>query len=88
MAGNFVLVSSPEAAREALIKNDTALAAWFVPDNARALAHSSELMFFLPTSSHLWKQHRITVSACLSLAGALTQPSLFGIAMPGSSVST
>ncbi|TKW02499.1 hypothetical protein SEVIR_8G246862v4 [Setaria viridis] len=71
MAGNFVVVSSPEAAREALINNDAALAARFVPDNTRALGHCSESMFFLPTYSHLWKQHRITLGTSLSSARGL-----------------
>ncbi|CAL5081366.1 unnamed protein product [Urochloa decumbens] len=71
MAGNFVAVSSPAAAREALIDNDAALAARFVPDVARAMAHSSESIFFLPSSSDLWRQHRSTVAAHLSAARSL-----------------
>ncbi|CAL5064490.1 unnamed protein product [Urochloa decumbens] len=63
MAGNFVAVSSPAAAREALVDNDAALAARFVPDVARAMAHSSESIFFLPSSSALWRQHRATLAA-------------------------
>ncbi|CAN6210643.1 unnamed protein product [Urochloa humidicola] len=70
MAGDFVAVSSPAAAREALIDNDAALAARFVPDVARAMAHSSESIFFLPSSSSLWRQHRATVGAHLSAAAA------------------
>ncbi|CAN6182221.1 unnamed protein product [Urochloa humidicola] len=69
MAGNFVAVSSPAAAREALVDNDAALAARFVPDVARAMAHSSESIFFLPSSSALWRQHRATVAAHLSAGG-------------------
>ncbi|KAL6641536.1 hypothetical protein ACP70R_019717 [Stipagrostis hirtigluma subsp. patula] len=65
-AGNFVVVSSPEAAREALVDNDAALAARFVPDTARAMAHSSASLLFLPSSSSLWKQHRLTAGAHLS----------------------
>jgi cytochrome P450 len=71
MAGDFVVVSSPEAAHEALVKNDAALAARFVPDNTRALGHSSESIFFLPTSSHVWKQHRITVGTRFSTGRGL-----------------
>ncbi|RCV11596.1 hypothetical protein SETIT_2G198900v2 [Setaria italica] len=71
MAGNFVVVSSPAAAREALVDNDAALAARFVPDVARALDHSSESLFFLPNSSPLWKQHRATVGAHMSAARSL-----------------
>lgn len=65
-AGNFVVVSSPAAAREALVDNGAAVAGRFVTDTARALAHSSESVFFLPASSPLWKQHRNTIGACLS----------------------
>ncbi|XP_014660190.1 oryzalexin E synthase-like [Setaria italica] len=71
MAGNFVAVSSPAAAREALVDNDAALAPRFVPDVACALAHSSESISFLPTSSPLWRQHRATVGAHLSAARSL-----------------
>ncbi|CAN6182147.1 unnamed protein product [Urochloa humidicola] len=69
MAGNFVAVSSPAAAREALVDNDAVLAARFVPDVARAMAHSSESLFFLPSSSALWRRHRATVGAHLSAGG-------------------
>ncbi|CAN6217591.1 unnamed protein product [Urochloa humidicola] len=71
MAGNFVAVSSPAAAREALVDNDAALAARFVPDVARAMAHGSESIFFLPSSSALWRQHRATVAAHLSASRSL-----------------
>jgi hypothetical protein len=71
MAGDFVAVSSPAAAREALLENDAALAARFVPDVARALAHSSESLFFLPSSSALWRQHRAAVGAHLSAGRGL-----------------
>ncbi|KAJ1289598.1 hypothetical protein BS78_02G176900 [Paspalum vaginatum] len=66
MAGDFVVVSSPAAAREALAENDAALGARFVPDVAQALAHSSESVLFLPNSSALWRQHRAVVGAHLS----------------------
>ncbi|WVZ64883.1 hypothetical protein U9M48_014337 [Paspalum notatum var. saurae] len=66
MAGDFVVVSSPAAAREALAENDAALGARFVPDVAHALAHSSESVFFLPNSSALWRRHRAVVGAHLS----------------------
>ncbi|CAN6166818.1 unnamed protein product [Urochloa humidicola] len=68
MAGNFVAVSSPAAAREALVDNDAALAARFVPDVARAMVHSSESLFFLASSSALWRRHRATIGAHLSAA--------------------
>ncbi|PUZ70634.1 hypothetical protein GQ55_2G248700 [Panicum hallii var. hallii] len=71
MAGDFVAVSSPAAAREALLENDAALAARFVTDVARALAHSSESLFFLPSSSALWRQHRAAVGAHLSAGRGL-----------------
>lgn len=71
MAGSFVVVSSPAAAREALVDNDAALAARFVPDVARALDHSSESLFFLRNSSSLWKQHRATVGVHMSSARSL-----------------
>lgn len=67
-AGNFVVVSSPAAAREALVDNGAALAARFVTDTSRALGHSSESVFFVPTNSPLWKRHRNTLAAHLSSA--------------------
>ncbi|KAG2643310.1 hypothetical protein PVAP13_2KG300700 [Panicum virgatum] len=70
-AGDFVAVSSPAAAREALVDNDAALAARFVPDVARARAHSSESLLFLPSSSDLWRQHRAAVGAHLSAGRGL-----------------
>ncbi|GJN13201.1 hypothetical protein PR202_ga31545 [Eleusine coracana subsp. coracana] len=65
-AKNFVLVSSPEAAREALVANDAGLTARPVADNARALAHSAGSVFVLPGSDPLWKKHRITIGARFS----------------------
>ena len=70
-AGDFVAVSSPAAAREALVDNDAALAARFVPDVARARAHRSESLLFLPSSSDLWRQHRAAVGAHLSAGRGL-----------------
>ncbi|KAK3140486.1 hypothetical protein QOZ80_5AG0401680 [Eleusine coracana subsp. coracana] len=68
-SGDFVVVSSPAAAREALVGHcGAALAARFVPDAARARGHSSESVFFLPTSDPLWKRHRTTLAARLSSA--------------------
>ncbi|TVU03634.1 hypothetical protein EJB05_50822, partial [Eragrostis curvula] len=65
-AGTFVVVSSPDAAREALVANDAALAARLVPDTARAMAHSSASLLFLPSSDAMWKQHRATIGARFS----------------------
>lgn len=62
----IVVVSSPAAAREALGKNDIAVAARMVPDSARGLAHDAGSVFFLPSSSPLWKQHRATIGARMS----------------------
>lgn len=62
----IVVVSSPAAAREALGKNDIAVAARMVPDSARGLGHDAGSVFFLPSSSPLWKQHRATIGARMS----------------------
>lgn len=67
----FVVVSSPAAAREALVKNDLAVAARYAPDSARALGHDAGSVFFLPSSSPLWKQHRITIGTHMSSARGL-----------------
>ncbi|KAL6865291.1 hypothetical protein ACP4OV_016442 [Aristida adscensionis] len=61
-----VVVSSPAMAREALAKNDAALAARFVPDNVRAMSHGASSLLFLPSSSALWRQHRAVVGARFS----------------------
>ncbi|KAL6846258.1 hypothetical protein ACP4OV_023706 [Aristida adscensionis] len=65
-ARDVVVVSSPGAAREALAVHDVALAARPVLDGARALAHGAGSVFFLPSSSALWRRHRATVGAHLS----------------------
>ncbi|TVT99542.1 hypothetical protein EJB05_55080, partial [Eragrostis curvula] len=58
-----VVVSSPAAAHEALIKNDAALAARLVPDTMHALSYSTTSMVFLPSTNQLWRQHRAMVGA-------------------------
>ncbi|GJN13200.1 hypothetical protein PR202_ga31544 [Eleusine coracana subsp. coracana] len=65
-AQNIVLVSSPDAAREALAANDAALTARPVPNNAHCLAHCAGSLFFLPASDPLWKKHRVTIGARFS----------------------
>ncbi|TVU03636.1 hypothetical protein EJB05_50824, partial [Eragrostis curvula] len=70
-AGNFVVVSSPDAAHEALVANDEALAARLVPDAASAMAHGSTSMLFLPTSDAMWKKHRATIAAHISSGQSL-----------------
>ncbi|TVU09795.1 hypothetical protein EJB05_43291, partial [Eragrostis curvula] len=66
MTCTFIVLSSPDLAREALAEKDVALAARFVPDSVRALAYNAGSMAFLPSSSPLWKQHRITIGVYLT----------------------
>ena len=54
------------AAHEALVKNDAALAARFVPDNVRALSYGATSMVFLLSSDALWRQLRVLIGAGFS----------------------
>jgi cytochrome P450 len=53
-----VVISSPDAAREAFTKHDRRLAARAVPDTARALGFSERSMIWLPSSDPLWRTLR------------------------------
>lgn len=71
MTCTFVVLSSQALAREALAERGAGLAARFVPDSMLALAYSKGSMAFLPSSSPLWKQHRVTVGAFLTSGSGL-----------------
>jgi hypothetical protein len=58
--------TSAAAAHEALVKNDAALAARFVPDNVRALSYGATSMVFLLSSDALWRQLRVLIGAGFS----------------------
>ncbi|RCV31434.1 hypothetical protein SETIT_6G176900v2 [Setaria italica] len=53
-----VVISSPDAAREAFTRHDRRLAARAVPDTARALGFSARSMIWLPSSDPLWRTLR------------------------------
>ncbi|XP_062200196.1 oryzalexin E synthase-like [Phragmites australis] len=71
MTRTIVVVSSPAVAREALAKNDAALAARLVPDTVRALSYSATSMVFVPSSDQLWKQDRVIIGARFSSSRGL-----------------
>ncbi|CAO2191735.1 unnamed protein product [Urochloa humidicola] len=53
-----VVISSPDAAREAITRHDGALAARTVPDMARAAGFADRSMIWLPSSDPRWKALR------------------------------
>uniref|UniRef100_A0A0D9XEB0 Cytochrome P450 n=1 Tax=Leersia perrieri TaxID=77586 RepID=A0A0D9XEB0_9ORYZ len=60
-----VVLSSPDAAHEALHKKDGAISSRWVPDNANVLGHQEISMAWLPSSSPLWKHIRTLASTLL-----------------------
>ncbi|XP_040376053.1 cytochrome P450 76M5-like [Oryza brachyantha] len=60
-----VVLSSPDAAHEALHKRDGAISSRWVPDNANVLGHQDISMAWLPSSSPLWKHMRTLASTLL-----------------------
>uniref|UniRef100_A0A0E0M1V4 Cytochrome P450 n=1 Tax=Oryza punctata TaxID=4537 RepID=A0A0E0M1V4_ORYPU len=60
-----VVLSSPDAAHEALHKKDGAISSRWVPDNANVLGHQDISMAWLPSSSPLWKHMRTLASTLL-----------------------
>uniref|UniRef100_J3MXZ1 Cytochrome P450 n=1 Tax=Oryza brachyantha TaxID=4533 RepID=J3MXZ1_ORYBR len=53
-----VVLSSPDAAHEALHKKDGAISSRWMPDNAKLLGYQDISMVWLPSSSPLWKHMR------------------------------
>ncbi|KAJ4771939.1 Cytochrome P450 76C4 [Rhynchospora pubera] len=53
-----IVISSPEAAREVLQKKDAFFSARSVPDSSRAYNYHDASMFFLPSTSPLWRRNR------------------------------
>ncbi|XP_078181399.1 cytochrome P450 76M5-like [Carex rostrata] len=53
-----IVVSSPQIAREVLQKKDAFFSARSVPDSMRAYNHHDASMFFLPSTSPLWRRNR------------------------------